>query len=226
MSSVATLSPESRYSKLSYLTCGVLIWFHIQAIAALWSFSWTNLFVAVFLYWVAIGLGISMGYHRLHTHRGFKTYRLFEYFLAVCGTLTLEGGPIFWVATHRAHHQHSDQELDPHTPRVNGFWAHLGWIIFGEAHHNDTVRMSKYAPDLAKDPFYTLADDLSLGAVDGARLRPPRGRRLGTGELGDLPPRRRRTALDLAGELGDAHVGTPPLCHEGRLAQHLVGRAC
>jgi stearoyl-CoA desaturase (delta-9 desaturase) len=105
MSSVATLPTESRYSKLSYLTCAVLIWFHIQAVAALWSFSWTNLLVAVFLYWVAIGLGISMGYHRLHTHRGFKTYRLFEYFLAVCGTLTLEGGPIFWVATHRVHHR-------------------------------------------------------------------------------------------------------------------------
>jgi stearoyl-CoA desaturase (delta-9 desaturase) len=155
MSSVATISSESRYSKVSYLTSGVLIWFHVQAIAALWSFSWTNLFVAVFLYWVAVGLGISMGYHRLHTHRGFKTYRLFEYFLAVCGTLTLEGGPIFWVATHRVHHQHSDRELDPHTPRVSGFWAHLGWIIFGEAAHNDTARMSKYAPDLARDPFYT-----------------------------------------------------------------------
>src|SRR5262252_3445229 len=131
MSSVATIPSESRYSKVSYLTSGVLIWFHVQAIAALWSFSWTNLFVAVFLYWVAVGLGISMGYHRLHTHRGFKTYRLFEYFLAVCGTLTLEGGPIFWVATHRVHHQHSDRELDPHTPRVSGFWAHLGWIGFG-----------------------------------------------------------------------------------------------
>ena len=139
---------------MSYLTCVVLVWFHVQAVAALWQFTWTNLFVALFLYWVAIGLGISMGYHRLHTHRGFKTSKLFEYFLAVCGTLTLEGGPIFWVATHRQHHQHSDQALDPHTPRVNGFWAHIGWILFGEAHHNDTALMSRYAPDLAKDPFY------------------------------------------------------------------------
>jgi len=95
-----------------------------------------------------------MGYHRLHTHRGFKTPKLFEYFLAVCGTLTLEGGPIFWVATHRLHHQHSDQALDPHTPRVSGFWSHLGWIIFGEAHHNDTALMSRYAPDLGRDAFY------------------------------------------------------------------------
>ncbi len=95
-----------------------------------------------------------MGYHRLHTHRGFKTPKLFEYFLAVCGTLTLEGGPIFWVAIHRQHHQHSDQPLDPHTPRVNGFWSHMGWILFGEAHHNDTALMSRYAPDLGRDPFY------------------------------------------------------------------------
>jgi fatty-acid desaturase len=154
MSSVASRSARSRYSKLSVITCVVLVWFHIQAIAALWSFSWANLFVAVALYWVAVGLGISMGYHRLHTHRGFKSYKLFEYFLAVCGTLTLEGGPIFWVATHRVHHQHSDQPEDPHSPRVSAFWAHMGWIMFGEASHNDTARMSRYAPDLARDPFY------------------------------------------------------------------------
>jgi fatty-acid desaturase len=154
METVATISSESRYSKLSVLTCVVLIWFHIQAVAAFWSFSWTNLSAAVALYCIATGLGISMGYHRLHTHRGFKTYKWFEYFLAICGTLTLEGGPIFWVATHRLHHQHSDKAEDPHSPRVSGFWAHMGWMIFGEAHHSDTKRNSRYAPDLAKDPFY------------------------------------------------------------------------
>jgi len=154
MSGVALRSTRSRYSKLSVITCIVLVWFHIQAVAAFWSFSWAHLFAAVALYWVAVGLGISMGYHRLHTHRGFKSYKLFEYFLAVCGTLTLEGGPIFWVATHRVHHQYSDQPEDPHSPRVSAFWAHMGWIIFGEASHNDTNRMSRYAPDLAKDPFY------------------------------------------------------------------------
>jgi fatty-acid desaturase len=154
MSSAALRSNPSRYSKVSLLTCGVLIWFHVQAAVALFEFSWTRLVVALTLYWISVGLGISMGYHRLHTHRGFKTFKLFEYFLAICGTLTLEGGPLFWVATHRLHHQHSDQAEDPHTPRVNGFWAHIGWIIFGEAHHNDTARMARYAPDLAKDPFY------------------------------------------------------------------------
>jgi stearoyl-CoA desaturase (delta-9 desaturase) len=145
---------ESRYGKLNVLTCVVLIWFHIQAVAAFFTFTWTNLITAVVLYWIAGGWGISMGYHRLHTHRGFKTYKPLEYFLAICGTLTLEGGPIFWVATHRLHHQYSDETEDPHTPRVSGFWAHMGWIVFGDAHHNDTARMGRYAPDLGKDPFY------------------------------------------------------------------------
>src|SRR5712671_1206291 len=103
MSHVAAASDTSRYSKFSVITCIVLVWFHIQAVAAFFSFTWTNLIVAAVLYWVAVGLGISMGYHRLHTHRGFKAPKFFEYFLALCGTLTLEGGPIFWVAMHRLH---------------------------------------------------------------------------------------------------------------------------
>ena len=61
---------------------------------------------------------------------------------------------IFWLAMHRLHHQHSDQPLDPHTPRVGAFWAHLGWILFGEGHHNDTALMGRYAPDLGRDAFY------------------------------------------------------------------------
>ena len=144
----------NRYSKVSWVTTLVLVIFHIGAIAALFNFSWTMLAITAVLYWMAIGFGIGMGYHRLLTHRSYKVPRFFEYFLAVCGTLTLEGGPIFWVATHRVHHQHSDQEGDPHSPTEGGFWAHMGWIMFGEAKHNDTQAMARYAPDLGKDGFY------------------------------------------------------------------------
>jgi fatty-acid desaturase len=139
---------------MNYITAIVMLLFHVGAVAALFFFSWTNLFVALALHWIAVGLGISLGYHRLHTHRGYKTSKAFEYFLAVCGTLTLEGGPIFWVATHRVHHKHSDHEGDPHTPHDGGFWAHAGWILFGDSNHNNTAVMSKYAPDLSADPFY------------------------------------------------------------------------
>ena len=155
MSNSYLAKAEQSYKQgVSLLTSGVLIVFHVMAIAAFFTFSWRNLAVALVLHWIAVGLGISMGYHRLHTHRGFKTYKWFDYFLAICGTLTLEGGPIFWVATHRLHHQYSDEPEDPHSPRVSGFWAHLGWIIFGEAQHSDTARLARYAPDLSKDPFY------------------------------------------------------------------------
>ena len=139
---------------MNWFTTIVLILIHIGAIGALFVFSWKNLAITVFLYWVATGLGISMGYHRLHTHRSYKVPLWLEYFFALCGTLTLEGGPIFWVAVHRIHHQKSDLPGDPHSPRDGAFWSHMGWILFGETNHNNTKMMSKYAPDLAKHKFY------------------------------------------------------------------------
>jgi stearoyl-CoA desaturase (delta-9 desaturase) len=139
---------------LNVFTTIVLIFLHIGAIGALFCFSWGRLAAAVVAYYFATGLGISMGYHRLHTHRSYKVPKWIEYFFAVCGTLTLEGGPIFWVATHRLHHQFSDQPGDPHSPRDGAFWSHVGWILFGETNHNNTKVMSRYAPDLAKDRFY------------------------------------------------------------------------
>jgi fatty-acid desaturase len=139
---------------LNWPTITVLVLFHIGAIAALFCFSWQNLAIAAFLYWFSTGLGISLGYHRLHTHRSYKTPIFLEYLFAVCGSLTLEGGPIFWVATHRVHHQNSDQKGDPHSPRDGAWWAHVGWLMFGESNHNNTAAMAKYAPDLAKHRFY------------------------------------------------------------------------
>jgi stearoyl-CoA desaturase (delta-9 desaturase) len=139
---------------VNWLTSSVLILFHIGAVAALFMFSWTAFIITAVLYWMAIGFGIGMGYHRLHTHRSYKVPKWMEYFFAVCGTLTLEGGPIFWVATHRIHHQNSDKPGDPHTPHDGGFWAHMGGIVFGERRHNDTSMRARYAPDLAKVPFY------------------------------------------------------------------------
>src|ERR1700694_5625996 len=111
--------------------------FHIGAVAALFMFSWHAVSVALFLFWMCTGLGISMGYHRLHTHRSYQVPLALEYFFAVCGTLTLEGGPIFLVATHRIHHQKSDQPGDPPSAGYGGWWAYMGWLLVGEAEHNN-----------------------------------------------------------------------------------------
>jgi stearoyl-CoA desaturase (delta-9 desaturase) len=141
-------------NKMNWPTSLVLVLFHIGAIAALFMFSWRNLLISMALYWITVGWGISLGYHRLHTHRSYKVPLWMEYFFAVCGALTLEGGPIFWVATHRIHHQKSDHAGDPHSPHDGAWWSHIGWILFGETNHNNTRLMSKYAPDLAKHKFY------------------------------------------------------------------------
>jgi fatty-acid desaturase len=144
----------SNRQRINWITCIVLALLHLGAVAALFMFSWPVFAATIFLYWMTICLGISMGYHRLHTHRSYQVPRLLEYFFAVCGSMTLEGGPIFWVATHRLHHQKSDKPGDPHSPREGAWWSHVGWIMFGETNHNNTAAMGKYAPDLAKDRFY------------------------------------------------------------------------
>ena len=149
----------SKSQRLNWPTTIVMVLFHLGFIAAFFTFNWGAFAVALFLYWVATGLGISLGYHRLLTHRSYKVPVALEYFFAVCGTLTLEGGPISWVATHRVHHQNSDQHGDPHSPRDGAWWAHVGWILLGEANHNNTRLMSKYAPDLAKHRFYVWLND-------------------------------------------------------------------
>jgi fatty-acid desaturase len=136
------------------VTTFFMVVFHIGAIAALFLFTWKAFFVAMVLWWIAGGVGIGMGYHRLLTHRGYKTPKWVEYLLTIFATLTLEGGPIFWVAIHRMHHQNTDKEGDPHSPQDGGLWSHMGWIMTGLSIHNDAKALLPFVPDLRKDKFH------------------------------------------------------------------------
>jgi fatty-acid desaturase len=143
-----------RHEAPAWVTITAFAVFHAFSIWALFEFSWTRLAVCAALYYMTISWGIGMGYHRLLTHRGYRVPKWLEYWLTLWGTMALEGGPIAWVGTHRVHHQFSDKHGDPHTPRDGAWWAHIGWMLFGEATHSDVDKMSKYAPDLAKDPVH------------------------------------------------------------------------
>jgi fatty-acid desaturase len=149
----------------------VMVLLHAGAVAALFDFSWSALAAAVAIYWIAGGLGVGIGYHRLLTHRGFKVAKPLEYALAVCGTLALQGGPIWWVVTHRVHHAFTDVEGDPHSPRDGAWWSHMGWILRDYTLGHDLSLASRYAPDLASDRFYVwltrfhLAPPLAMGAL-------------------------------------------------------------
>lgn len=148
------LGRAAQSGTLSTVTVIFMILFHLGAVAAFFMFSWKALICTAVLWVYASNIGIGMCYHRLLTHRGYKTPKWLEYFMAIGATLSLEGGPIFWVATHRVHHQLSDHEGDPHTPLEGAWWAHIGWILSGVSMHAETATLARYAPDLARDKFY------------------------------------------------------------------------
>jgi stearoyl-CoA desaturase (delta-9 desaturase) len=143
-----------RKTGINWPTYITMVVFHIGAVAALFMFSWPALVASLLLWWVSGSLGIGMGYHRLLTHRGFKTPKAVEYLLTFCGLLALEAGPVAWVVTHRIHHAHTDAPGDPHTPRDGSWWAHMGWILKGTAQRYDYAVCMRYAPDLMRDPVH------------------------------------------------------------------------
>jgi stearoyl-CoA desaturase (delta-9 desaturase) len=139
---------------INWVTVIAFTVFHMGAIAALFFFTWPAMLTALALYWISLSFGIGMGYHRLLTHRAYQTPKWIEYSFAVCGTLALEGGPIFWVAAHRAHHRFADRFGDPHSPREGKWWSHIVWMLVGNASHSNLDECSRYAPDMVKDRFY------------------------------------------------------------------------
>ena len=106
-----------------------------------------------FMY-IITGLGITVGYHRMLTHKAFQASKPVEYFWAILGSMAVQGPAIAWVADHRKHHAHTDEEGDPHSPHVGqgsglkGLWfAHVGWLTKTQG----SAEFRKYAPDLCED---------------------------------------------------------------------------
>jgi stearoyl-CoA desaturase (delta-9 desaturase) len=128
----------------------------LAAIPLLWNtlIGWTDVGIMVGVY-LATAFGITIGFHRLLTHRAFDTYRPLKYLFAILGSMAVQGPVIGWVADHRKHHAHTDEEGDPHSPHVGdgsglrGLWhAHVGWLF----EHNGLADAKRYAPDLLEDP--------------------------------------------------------------------------
>ncbi len=114
-------------------------------------FSWKAVVIAFALYCITAGVGITLGFHRLVSHRSFETPKFVEYCLIFCGTLACQGGPLDWIGLHRIHHQYSDTELDPHDSNRGFWWSHLGWML---CQNPANEKISRYTKDIAKDRFY------------------------------------------------------------------------
>src|ERR1700739_2301521 len=100
---VPVLGRAGQNFRRNWVTTLFMLAFHIGAVAALFFFSWTGLIAAAVLYVLSINVAIGMCYQRLLPHRGYKVPKWLEYAMTVCATLSLEGGPIFWVGTHPIH---------------------------------------------------------------------------------------------------------------------------
>jgi stearoyl-CoA desaturase (delta-9 desaturase) len=126
------------------------------AVVLLWNRAVDWIDVALFAAtYVLTGLGVTIGYHRLLTHRAFQTHKPVEYAFAVLGSMSVQGSVLDWVADHRKHHAHTDEEGDPHSPHVGhgsglkGLWhAHTGWLFETQGQAD----WRKYARDLYEDP--------------------------------------------------------------------------
>ncbi|WNI18840.1 acyl-CoA desaturase [Actinacidiphila sp. ITFR-21] len=129
-----------------------------------WGLSALDVGMAVTAYLVS-GFGLTVGYHRLFTHRSFKARRGLRIALAVAGSLGVEGSPVQWVANHRRHHAFADREGDPHSPWRYGtdtrallkglLHAHVGWMLKRELSNR-----ARFAPDIAADPDLRLVGRL------------------------------------------------------------------
>ena len=102
-------------------------------------------------------LGVTIGYHRLLSHRSFSCIKPLEYFFVLGGYLAFEGSPIWWAAMHRAHHRYVDTNLDPHSPRYGGVWnAYIGWTMYKT--YPEHIDPNTQCKDLMKDPIYRFLD--------------------------------------------------------------------
>ena len=165
----AEFQPPSSHDRADRVATALVTLLPLVALAIVAPLAWGSLLhfydlVVFLLCYIPTGLGITVGYHRLLTHRAFNTSRAIRATITILGCMAIEGPPIEWVANHRKHHTYSDEEGDPHSPHVNfaggmagslrGLWhAHLGWV-FGGGMANE----ARYAPDLLADPVVRFVD--------------------------------------------------------------------
>ncbi len=149
--------------KLSWVSIVFFSIVHGLALLAPWFFSWSALGTMILLHWFLGSIGICLGYHRLLSHRSFQVPKWLEYIIALIGATALQGGPIFWIAGHRLHHAHTeDVEKDPYSARRGFWWSHMLWMIYPKEEFFNPNLYRKYAPEMARDPFYLWLDKYYL----------------------------------------------------------------
>ena len=148
--------PRFRLRDINWPVLGFLVLMHIGAVAAFFHFSWTGVALLVGLYCFTGCIGITFGYHRMLTHRGFKLHAIPRFFVHLAGTLALQGPPLYWALAHRVHHARSDKDGDPHSPLHGTWWSHVLWLVCKRDSNTLSLLVKKYIPDLCRDSIGTM----------------------------------------------------------------------
>ena len=130
------------------------------------SFGWIDLLVISFMWTLTGGLGVSIGFHRYFSHRSFEATPLLQFLMGAAGSMAGQGSITYWVSLHRCHHQHSDHESDPHSPkpirfesptlaqRIRAFMhGHMGWVL-----RHDVPSPKHFAHDCLRDSLINFFD--------------------------------------------------------------------
>lgn len=127
---------------------------HLLSLGAIFCYSVEGL-ILFFIFSFLVGcFGITLGYHRLLTHKGLKTSNILKRILATVGCLAWQGDPIWWVAVHRLHHKDTDKSgKDPHTPKDGFWWSHITWAWYKQPQLRTENAFKKYSRDLYSDPY-------------------------------------------------------------------------
>ncbi len=103
--------------------------FHLGAISVFLTGVSEVAVMSMIGYYIIRGFGVTAGFHRLLAHRSYTAGRMTQFLISLAGSLAVQGGPLWWVAHHRAHHRYTETDKDIHSPRTKGFWqAHIGWM--------------------------------------------------------------------------------------------------
>ena len=148
--------PETTTPRIVWRYAVPIAVIHLLALAACipWLFSWTGVVLLVAGTYFYGGLGINIAYHRLLTHRSFQCPLWLEHFFVLVAICCMEDAPGSWVATHRMHHNDSDEQPDPHSPLVSFLWGHMGWLLVENREVRCLSSYDRYARDVLRDPFY------------------------------------------------------------------------
>lgn len=151
---LTAFSPTAlRWNNLDWIVVVWMLAMHAGAVAACWHFTWEALAVAGVLYWFTASIGVCLGYHRFLSHRSLKLRAPARFVTLLAGSLSGEGSPLVWAATHRLHHARSDQPGDPHSPLDGPWWSHLMWLFVGRTSAQRDALFKRYTPDLINDPM-------------------------------------------------------------------------